>query len=178
MWKRGEVAGYQLPSGTVIVKQPEQDNRVTRKVAIYARVSASENKKNWETQAERLLVWCTIQGWSVHQVVKEGGSGINFQCPRFLALLADPTISHSVMEHQDRASRFGIASLQMLLAVQGRELVMVTTAQTAEEDLMSMITSFVARLSGRKWGKHKTEQVLAALQQNGSEGSEPKARQG
>jgi predicted site-specific integrase-resolvase len=87
-------------------------------VTIYARVSTSANKKNWETQAERLL------------------------------------------------------------AVQGRELVMVTTAQTAEEDLMSILTSFVARLSGRRWGKRKTEQVLAALQQNGSEGSEPKARQG
>lgn len=119
-------------------------------MAISARVSTSENKKNWETQAERLLVWCTLQGWSVHQVVKEGGSGINDQRPRFLALLADPTMSPSVMEHQDPASRFGMASLHKLLAVQGRELLMVTTAQTAEDDLMSSITSFVARLSGRR----------------------------
>src|SRR5271157_679811 len=176
MWKRGEIAGYQLASGTVIVNQPEQESHVTRKVAIYARVSNSENKKNLDTQAERLLAWCTMQGWSGVQVVKECGSGVNDQRPRFLALLADPSITHIVVEHKDRASRFGVAYIQTLLAVQQRELVVVTSAQTAEEDLMSdlvsILTSFVARLYGRRRAKRKTDQVLAALQENGSHGEE------
>ncbi len=176
MWKRGEIAGYQLASGTVIVNQPEQESHITRKVAIYARVSTSEHKKNLDTQAERLVAWCTIQGWSVVQVVKECGSGVNDQRPRFLALLADPSITHIVVEHQDRASRFGVAYIQNLLAVQKRELVVVDSAQTAEEDLMSdlvsIITSFVARLYGRRRAKRKTDQVLAALQENGSNGEQ------
>ncbi len=176
MWKRGEIAGYQLVSGTVIVNQPEQESHVTRKVAIYARVSNSENKKNLDTQAERLVAWCTMQGWSGVQVVKECGSGVNDQRPRFLALLADPSITHIVVEHKDRASRFGVAYIQTLLAVQQRELVVVNSAQTAEEDLMSdlvsIITSFVARLYGRRRAKRKTDQVLAALQENGSNGEE------
>ena len=176
MWKRGEIAGYQLVSGTVIVNQPEQESHVTRKVAIYARVSNSENKKNLDTQAERLVAWCTMQGWSGVQVVKECGSGVNDQRPGFLALLADPSITHIVVEHKDRASRFGVAYIQTLLAVQQRELVVVNSAQTAEEDLMSdlvsIITSFVARLYGRRRAKRKTEQVLAALQENGSNGEE------
>jgi predicted site-specific integrase-resolvase len=176
MWKRGEIAGYQLVSGTVIVNQPEQESHVTRKVAIYARVSNSENKKNLDTQAERLVAWCTMQGWSGAQVVKECGSGVNDQRPRFLALLADPSITHIVVEHQDRASRFGVAYIQTLLAVQQRELVVVNSAQTAEEDLMSdlvsIITSFVAQLYDRRRAKRKTDQVLAALQENGSNGEE------
>ena len=176
MWKRGEIAGYQLVSGTVIVNQPEQESHVTRKVAIYARVSNSENKKNLDTQAERLVAWCTMQGWSGVQVVKECGSGVNDQRPRFLALLADPSITHIVVEHKDRASRFGVAYIQTLLAVQQRELVVVNSAQTAEEDLMSdlvsIITSFIARLYGRRRAKRKTEQVLAALLENGSHGEE------
>jgi putative resolvase len=176
MWKRGEIAGYQLVSGTVIVNQPEQEGHVTRKVAIYARVSNSENKKNLDTQAERLVAWCTMQGWSGVQVVKECGSGVNDQRPRFLALLADPSITHIVVEHKDRASRFGVAYIQTLLAIQQRELVVVNSAQTAEEDLMSdlvsIITSFVARLYGWRRAKRKTEQVLAALQENGSNGEE------
>ena len=176
MWKRGEIAGYQLVSGTVIVNQPEQESHVTRKVAIYARVSNSENKKNLDTQAERLVAWCMMQGWSGVQVVKECGSGVNDQRPRFLALLADPSITHIVVEHKDRASRFGVAYIQTLLAVQRRELVVVNSAQTAEEDLMSdlvsIITSFVARLYGWRRAKRKTEQVLAALQENGSNGEE------
>jgi len=176
MWKRGEIAGYQLASGTVIVNQPEQENHIIRKVAIYARVSTSENKKNLDTQAEGLVAWCTIQGWPVVQVVKECGSGVNDQRPRFLALLADPSITHIVVEHKDRASRFGVAYIQTLLAVQKRELVVVNSAQTAEEDLMSdllsIITSFVARLYGRRRAKRKTDQVLAALQENGSNGEQ------
>jgi putative resolvase len=80
------------------------------------------------------------------------------------------------VEHKDRASRFGVAYIQTLLAVQRRELVVVNSAQTAEEDLMSdlvsIITSFVARLYGRRRAKRKTEQVLATLLENGSNGEE------
>lgn len=49
---------YQLPTGTVIVEPPEQRVMPPRTVAVYARVSNSENKKNLETQAERLISWC------------------------------------------------------------------------------------------------------------------------
>jgi predicted site-specific integrase-resolvase len=110
------------------------------------------------------------------QVVKECGSAVNDQRPRFLALLADPSITHIVVEHKDRASRFGVASIQTLLAVQKRGLVVVNSAPTAEEDLMSdlvsILTSFVARLYGRRRAKRKTEQVLTALQENGSNGEQ------
>ena len=134
-------------------------------------MSSSENKTNLDTQAQRLISWCNAQGWSVDKVVKECGSGINDQRPKFLALLANPTISRIVVEHKDRASRFGVAYIQTLLALQERELVIVNTADTAEDDLMgdfvAIITSFTARLYGRRRAKRKTEQVLAALQQNG-----------
>ena len=64
-----------------------------------------------------------------------------------------------------------MAYIQTLLAMQGRELVVVNTADTAEDDLMgdfvAIVTSCCARLYGRRRAKRKTEQVLAALQQNG-----------
>ena len=47
----------------------------------------------------------------------------------------------------------------------------INTADTAQNDLMAdfvaIISSFAARLYGRRRAKRKTEQVLAALQQNG-----------
>ena len=81
MWKRGEIPGYQLSTGTVIVNQPDQSGTQTRRVAIYARASNNENKKNLETQAERLVSWCNAHGWSVAQIAKECGSEINDQRP-------------------------------------------------------------------------------------------------
>ncbi len=176
LFKRGQIPGYQLPTGTVIIEEPveQAENRAPRPqlIAVYARVSSSENKKNLDTQAERLITWCNAQGWGVSKVVKECGSGINDQRPKFLALLGNREIHRIVVEHQDRASRFGIAYIQTLLAMQERELVIVNTADTAQDDLMgdfvAIITSFAARLYGRRRAKRKTEQVLAALQQNGA----------
>ena len=177
LFKRGQIPGYQLPTGTVIIEEPvdQTEKRALRPqlVAVYARVSSTENKKNLDTQAERLITWCNAQGWSVGKVVKECGSGINDQRPQFLALLANRDMHRIVVEHKDRASRFGVASIQTLLAMQDRELVIVNTADTAQDDLMgdfvAIITSFTARLYGRRRAKRKTEQMLAALQQNGSE---------
>jgi predicted site-specific integrase-resolvase len=140
-------------------------------LAVYTRVSSSENKKNLDTQAERLTSWCNAQGWSVGQVVKELGSGINDQRPKFLVLLANQEIGRIVVEQKDRASRFGVAYIQTLLAMQERELVVVNTAETVQDDLLgdfvASITSFCARVHGRRRAKRQTEQVLAALQQIG-----------
>jgi putative resolvase len=91
--------------------------------------------------------------WSVTKVVKECGSGINDQRPKFLALLANREIGRIVVEHKDRASRFGVAYIQTLLSMQDRELVVVNTADTTQDDLMgdfvAILTSFCTRLYGR-----------------------------
>ena len=104
-------------------------------------------------------------------MVKEVGSGINDQRHKFLAVLANQEISRIVVEHEDRASWFGVAYIQTWLPMQERELVVLNTADTTHDDLMgdfvAIITSFCARLYGRRRAKRKTEQVLAALQQNG-----------
>ncbi len=156
----------------MIIAPPEGRFPAVRTVAVYARVSSSETTDNLERQAERVVSWWNAKGWSVGKVVKECGSGINEQRPKFGALLADPKIGQIVVEHKDRASRFGVAYLQTLLSMQGRELVLVNTADTAADDLMgdfvAIITSLCARLYGRRRAKRKTEQALAALQQNGS----------
>ena len=67
MFRRGQIAGYQLPTGTVIIEEPVEQvpARPAKQhiVAVYARVSSSENKKNLDTQAQRLITWCNAQGW-------------------------------------------------------------------------------------------------------------------
>ena len=168
MWKRGQLPGDRLPTGTVIMEPTEVRSPEVGTVGVYAPVSSRETKDNLERQAERLVSWCNAKGWSVGKVVKECSSGINDQRPKFLALVADPKIGQIVVEYKDRAARFGVACMQTLLGMQGRELVIVNTADTAEDDLMgdfvAIITSCCARLYGRRRAKRKTEQVLAALQ--------------
>jgi putative resolvase len=174
MWRRGELPAHQLPSGTVIVEAPPRPPTARRqKVAVYARVSSAENRNNLDGQVERMRAFCAANGWQVAKIVKECGSGVNDQRPQLLALLADTSISRIVVDHQDRCSRFGVAYIQTLLQAHGRELLIVNEAdeEPADEeqadlmqDLVAIITSFCARLYGRRRASRKQTQVLAALE--------------
>ena len=132
MWKRGQIPGYQIPTGTVIIDPPELRLLPVHTVAVYARVSTSreqEESRNASRAAAslvqccicwsvgKLISWCNAQGWGVSKVVKEDGSGINDQRPKFLTLLADPKVGQSVVDHKDRAFRFGVAYIQTLLGM-------------------------------------------------------------
>jgi putative resolvase len=168
MWQRGELAGQHLPSGTIIVEAPLAATPArVQHVAVYARVSEASNRKNLEGQAERVSAFCAARGWQVAKVVKECSSGVNDQRPQFLALLADTSITHIVVEQKDRCSRFGVASIQTLLKTQGRDLVIVNEVDHRQDDLMqdfvAIITSFTARLYGRRRASRKKTALLSVL---------------
>jgi putative resolvase len=136
-------------------------------VAIYARVSAAENHPNLESQAERLIAYCAAKGYQVHQVVKEIGSGVNESRPKFLNVLADPTIKVVVVEHKDRATRFGFRYIETLLEQQGRHIEVVNLAANGREDLLAdlvaIVYSFCARLYGQRRAQRKTEMIVKTL---------------
>jgi putative resolvase len=169
-WRAGKLDAYQAASGTVMVREPVETatpSPANHHVAIYARVSAAENRPNLETQAERLVGYCAAKGYQVHQVVKEIGSGVNDSRPKFLKLLTDPTVVLIVVEHKDRATRFGFRYLETLLEQQGRHMEVVNLADNGREDLLAdlvaIIYSFCARLYGQRRAKRKTETIVKEL---------------
>jgi predicted site-specific integrase-resolvase len=99
------------------------------------------------------------------------GPGVNDSRPRFLQLLADPSITVIVVEHKDRATRFGFHYLEALLVRQGRRIEVVNLADTGREDLVedlvadlvALVYSFCARLYGPRCAKRKTESIVRAL---------------
>jgi putative resolvase len=169
-WQNGDIKGYQLPSGTIVVTEGEerQESR-TGQVVIYARVASHEHRANLERQAERLKDYCAAKGYQVSRVVKEIGSGVNDNRAKFLALLEDQRIHTIVVEHKDRATRFGFRYLDTLLKGQGRTLEVVNLAENNREDLLtdlvSIIYSFAARLYGQRRAKRKTEAIVKQLQE-------------
>ena len=168
-FKQGHVPGEQLPSGTIVVFESAERKEVAEPegVAIYARVSAAENRPDLDRQAERLIAYSSAKGYQITQVVKEVGSGVNASRPRFLKLLADPTLRVIVVEHKDRATRFGFRYLETLLSQQGRHLEVVNLAEDGREDLVTdlvaIVYSFSARLSGQRRAKRKTEALIKEL---------------
>lgn len=137
-------------------------------VAIYSRVSSSENKDNLEKQKDRLISYCNAKGYKVAKVVTEIGSGLNDKRPKLEALLIDNTIDTIVVEHKDRLCRFGLNYIEKLLALTGREIEIVNNIEGEKEDLVqdfiSIITSFCARIYGQRRTKRKTEKLIKELE--------------
>ena len=148
------------------------ESQPERLVAIYARVSSHEHRANLERQARRLEDYCAAKGYRVSKVVKEIGSGVNDNRAKFLALLEDQRITTIVVEHKDRATRFGFRYVEVLLRGQGRTLEVVNLAENDREDLLHdlvwVIYSFAARLYGQRRAKRKTEAIVAQLKEEGT----------
>ena len=134
----GKIKGHRVGAHTIMIDEGlEEAVSSVQKVVVYARVSSAENKSHLDSQAERLVNYCTAKGYQVSKVVKEIGSGVNDSRPKFLALLEDTTITIIVVEHKDRASRFGVRYIDSLLRVQGRMLEVVNVSENATEDLLA-----------------------------------------
>lgn len=137
------------------------------KVVIYCRVSSTVNKKNLETQKERLISYCIAKGYKIHKIVCEFGSGINDKRPKLQDLLENQDFTKIVVEHKDRLTRLGFNYLDVLLKVLGKEIEVINNAENDESDIIqdftSIITSFCARIYGNRRSKRKTEKLIEEL---------------
>jgi putative resolvase len=170
-YQAGQIRGYQTDTGTIIITE-QDDNQKSLRVAVYARVSSSENKSNLDSQVDRLTAYCAAKGYQVAKVVKEIGSGINDNRQKLIDVLNDESITLIVVEHKDRLTRFGFNYIETLLGKQGRKVEVINLAQWAPEngkedlmqDLISIIYSFSARMYGLRRAKRKTEKIIQELQ--------------
>jgi len=165
-FKAGKIpSAFKDEFGKILIPEDKPDRPL--KVICYARVSSSQNKSNLETQAERIVHFANLSGLPVHSVVKEIGSGLNDKRPKLLKILNDINVTHIVVEHKDRLTRFGFNFLQAWMASRQCEIIVVNNTETDKEDLMqdfvSLITSMVARLYGLRRSKRKTEQLIREL---------------
>jgi len=169
-WAQGLIQGKQLSTGTILIEDNEEiefKNKKEKLVAVYSRVSSSENKNNLEKQSDRLISYANAKGYKVSNVIKEIGSGLNDERKKLYNLLDDDSIKTIIVEHKDRFSRFGLNYIKLLLEKQGRELIIINEMDNDEDDLMqdfvSIITSFTARLYGKRRSKRKTEKIIKEL---------------
>ena len=169
-WENKEIPGaYQLPSGTIIVPEQLDKEQVQNfSAVVYARVSSSENKKNLESQAERVTQYCIARGYRILATVCEVGSGVNDSRRKLDQMLKNPSYKLIVVEHKDRLTRFGFNYLRVLLEQQGRRIEIVNESASDKDDLMSdftaIVTSFCARIYGQRRTRRQTEKLIASLQ--------------
>lgn len=159
--KEGLLKVEKTPTGRIMVPVENLKNEY---VVIYARVSSSENKSNLESQSKRLQDFCIAKGWIVKEIVEEIGSGLNDDRRKLSNLFSNHKITKVVVEHKDRLTRFGFNYLKQLWDV---EIVVVNEVVEDEKDLMqdfvSLVTSFCARLYGKRRTKRNTEKIIEEL---------------
>ncbi len=164
-YRAGKLNAYQTHTGTVIVRDDVQPLEVN--VAIYCRVSLPENKSNLESQKQRLLDYCAAKGYKVSHVIAEVGSGINDTRKQWLQLLQNKSITLIVVEHKERFTRFGFNAYKVLLKNEGRDIEVINEVTDEKEeilqDLISIITSFCARIYGQRKYKRKAEIIIQQL---------------
>lgn len=181
-WRKGIVKGIQLKTGTILVNPPFEENKPVIennneiRVALYSRVSSSENKPNLDRQLERIRDYSIAKGYKITEEVKEIGSGINANRRKLLALLKKDTYDIIVVEHKDRFSRFGIEIIEELLLQTEKKIEIINNIQIIEEDivqdLISIITSFSAKIYGQRRSKRKTVKIINSLNKfNNAEGA-------
>jgi len=166
-FKAGKIpSAFRDDFGKILILEDKPDRPL--KVFCYARVSSSQNKINLESQAERIIHFANLSGLPVHSIIKEIGSGLNDKWPKLLKILNDIEITHIVVEHKDRLTRFGFNFLKDWMASRQCQIVVINNIETDKEDLMqdfvSLVTSMVARLYGLRRSKRKTEQLIKELQ--------------
>ena len=166
-FKAGKIpSAFKDDFGKILIRE-DKPNRPL-KVFCYARVSSSQNKANLESQAERIIHFANLSGLPVHSIIKEIGSGLNDERPKLLKILNDIEITHIVVEHKDRLTRFGFNFLKDWMASRQCQIIVMNNVKTDKEDLMqdfiSLVTSMVARLYGLRRSKRKTEQLIKELQ--------------
>ena len=169
-WKQGNLTGYQLPSGTIIITD-DNHSKPDLIACIYARVSSAENKDNLDRQADRLKDYAVARGYKIYKVVKEVGSGLNDNRQQLAKILVDPNYNVLIVEHKDRLARFGTNYLEILLKELDKKLEIVNESEDNQDELMSdliaIITSFCSRIYGLRRSKRKTEKIIAELKDNG-----------
>jgi putative resolvase len=138
---------------------------VTGGVGLYARVSSHDQKADLERQVARLSQWAAKAGHTVVRVESEIASGMNGGRAKARRLLADSKVTTVVVEHRDRLGRMNTELVEAALEAAGRRLVVLDDGDVEDDlvrDMVEVLTSFCARLYGRRSAKNRAKKALVA----------------
>ena len=159
------------PSGMWLVHDPKyetpapSDTKQSRTVR-YARVSSADQRADLQRQADRLKAFALSMGVEAPEVVAETGSGMDEHRRKLNRLLSDPTVTTLIVEHRDRLARMNAGLVESALKAQNRRLIVVDDTELDDDlvrDMTEVLTSFCARLYGRRAAKHRAQAALEAM---------------
>ncbi len=161
-----------------------------KKAIIYGRVSTSKQAENGnlERQLTRLREYANEKGYEIEKEFSEIASGINetrVELNKMLEFIKKDEIRYIIIEYKDRLARFGYNYLEKYIKDNNGEIVILDSDDTDNDkeglikDLISIVTSFSARIYGKRGGEKVSDKIQAVL--NGGDTNEndqePKAKE-
>jgi putative resolvase len=167
-WRNGTlpVPARQINARVILVDDAASANRAAPElsaVGLYARVSSHDQRSDLDRQVARLSEWAAKAGARVLRIEAEVGSGMNGARAKLRRLLADPAVGTVVVEHRDRLGRMNVELVEAALSASGRSLVVLDPAERDDDlvrDMTEVLTSFCARLYGRRSARNRAEKAL------------------
>jgi len=172
--KEGKIKAIRIGRDRVFLEEEimkllgkERDNAV----AIYARVSSRDQKKDLEVQLEYLKQKVPSTYDRVYEI-KDIGSGLNGKRKGLLKLIElarARKIRAIYVTYPDRLTRFGYEVFKEFFKALGVEVVEVNGKKFREpqeelvEDLITIITLFAGKLYGLK--SHKTKRIVEKVKE-------------
>jgi putative resolvase len=156
------VPALQTPSGTILV-QPDTTPSARGGLGLYARVSSHDQRADLDRQVARLAQWATAAQAPVVRVEAEVASGMTGRRSKLRRLLADPAVQTVVVTHHDRLARMNVELVEATLAAHDRRLVVLEDGEVTDDlirDLVEVLTSFCARLYGRRSARNRALKAL------------------
>lgn len=156
-------------TGAVIVHDPKYENvtptTTAGRTVCYARVSSADQKNDLQRQGDRLKAFAFNMGVGAPEVVTEVGSGVDDHRRKLNQLLADPTVTTIIVEHRNRLAQVNVGLVESALKAQGRRILIVDDSELDDDlvrDMTEVLTSFCARLYGKRGAKHKVSAAMEA----------------
>lgn len=157
------VTAVRVGPRTILVSPESATAKVSDGFGLYARVSSHDQSDDLDRQVVRLTEWAAQGGARVVRVEAEVGSGMNGKRSKLRRMLADPKVSTVVVEHRDRLGRMNTELVEAALAAHGRRLVVLDPGEVDDDlvrDMTEVLTSFCARLYGRRSARNRAEKAL------------------
>ena len=142
------------------IRDEKKTDTTKRYGYIYARVSSEHQRPDLDRQINDLR-----KAFPEHKILQDIGSGLNCNRPGLQALLEhvrQGVVSEIAIMHRDRLCRFGLELLEWIFKTYNTKIVVFseseenkTYEQELSEDIISIVTVFVAKHNGRRSAENR-----------------------
>lgn len=154
----------------------------SRKIVIYTRVSTRNQSDDLENQVDFLQTYVNAKGLIVDEVIRDYGSGLNYNRKKWNQLLGEVMenkVKMIFISHKDRFVRFGFDWFEKFCNKFNVEIIVVKNEKLSPheelvQDIVSILHVFSCRLYGlRKYKKQieGDEKIAEGIQNRNSSNS-------